>query len=111
MVEEEPIVKSARLSPEENKVLEDSGLSFADIVRDAIKKTEKKNKVLSRKQRLNKLIANGVYTIIGLSLLSVLNLSSNIITILIIGGLGSFFTVIGGINLYLTIKEVNIYGK
>ena len=116
MVEEE-VIKSVRLSPEEAKILEDHKLSFTDLVRNSLerlpKETEmekKKDKIKTKKQVVNDLIANGVYTIIGLALLSALNLSSNFFTIAIIGGLGAFFTLMGGIRLYLTIRGANLYG-
>jgi hypothetical protein len=109
-VADEESIKSARLTPDENKFLEDNNLSFTDLMREAINKKQKEKKVHTKKQLVNKLIANGVYTIIGLALLMALNMSSNIFTIGIVGGLGAFFVLIGGVQLYLTIKEVGIDG-
>ena len=111
MSEEETIGKSARLTPEEIKFLDENNISFTDLVKESINTKQKKTKILSKKQMINKLIANGVYTILGLSFLSLLSMQTQLLAMAIIGGLGAFFTLIGGINLYLTIKEVNVYGK
>jgi len=110
-VSDEESVKSARLTPEEVKFLDENKISFTDLVRESLTEKQKKTKLVSKKQLVNKIITNGVYTIIGLALLSALNFSSNLFTVAIIGGLGAFFCLIGGINLYLTIKEGNLGRK
>lgn len=107
--DDEDIVKSVRLTQEESKLLGDE--SFPDFVRESLKNKGKKNKVISKKQKINKVITNGVYLIIGIALLSALNLNANIITIGILGGLGSFFSIIGGYNIYLAFREVDFYTK
>ena len=108
---DEEIIKSVRLTPEEARLLDEKQISFTDLVKETIDKRQKEEKINTKKQTTNKLIANGVYTIIGLAILSTLNMASNLFTIAIIGGLGAFFTLIGGIQLYLTIKELNIDGQ
>lgn len=104
---DEEITKGVRLTPEQAKMLDELNISFSDLAREAIDTKQKENKINNKKQVINKLIANGVYAIIGLSLLTALSTQSNIFTIAIIGGLGAFFTVIGSYNLYITIKGAN----
>ena len=110
MVDEE-VVKSVRLSPEEASLLDENDINFSDFVRDSLDKKKKEKKLHSKKELVNKLIANGAFAIIGLALLTALNFSSNLLTVCIVGGLGGFFLVVGAYNLYLAIKEVNIYGR
>ena len=104
-------IKSVRLSPEKAKDFDDLGIPAKELFEEAISKKKEENQLHSKKQLVNKLITNGVYTIIGLALLSALNLSSNLFTVAIIGGLGAFFTIIGGYHLYLTIREANLYNR
>jgi hypothetical protein len=107
--EEEHFTKSVQLTKDEQDLLGDE--SFTDFVRESLKNKKKKNIVISKKQKINKVIANGVYLIIGVSLLSAVNFNANVLTIGILGGLGAFFCIIGGYNLYLAFKEADFYSR
>lgn len=106
MADEENI-KSARLTPEEAEFLDKNKISFTDLVRESLDTKQKETSATNKKQILNKLMTNGVFAIIGLCFLSALSFQSNFFTIAIVGGLGGFFAVVGSINLYLTIREIN----
>lgn len=108
---DEEIVKSARLTPEEAKLLDEQQISFTDLVRESLNKKTKEISKNEKKQLANKLILNGAYTIIGLCFLSVLNFQSNIFSIALVGGIGGFFTVVGSIQLFIAIREVKGYKK
>lgn len=103
---DEEFIKSARLSPEKAKQLDELNIPFKDLVEEAIAGKSKEQSTTNKKQIVNKLMTNGVFAIIGLCFLSALNFQSNMYSILIVGGLGLFFTVMGSINLYLTIHEI-----
>lgn len=105
MAEEENI-KSARLTPEEAKFLDENKISFTDLVKESLTNVQKKKNKDEKKKLTNKLMTNGIYAIIGLAFLSALNFQSNIYSILLIGGMGAFFALAGGINLYLTIRKI-----
>ena len=104
-------IKSVRLSPEKAKDFDELGIPAKELFEEAITKKKTENQFHSKKQLVNKLITNGVYAIIGLALLSALNLSSNLFAIAIIGGMGALFCAVGFYHLYLTIKEVNLYNR
>lgn len=106
MADEENI-KSARLTPEEAEFLDKNKISFTDLVRESLNTKQKETSTTNKKQILNKLMTNGVFAIIGLCFLSALSFQSNFFTITIVGGLGGFFAIVGSINLYLTIREIN----
>lgn len=108
---DDEVTKSARLTSDEAKVLDDQNISFTDLVRDAISNKKKGAKAHSKKELVNKLMTNGVFAIIGLAFLTALNFSSNLFTVCIVGGLGAVFLIYGSINLYLTIKEVNLVNR
>ena len=111
MADEEDKVVGARLSPEKAKTFDELGISAKELLEEAIDTKAKKNNITNKKQLVNKLMVNGVYAIIGLCFLSALNFQSNIFSLALIGGIGGFFTVIGSIQLYLTIREVKGYKK
>ena len=110
MADEDKVV-GVRLSPEKAKVFDDLGISAKELLEEALDKKTTETDAIKKKQLVNKLMTNGVYAIIGLCFLSALNFQSNIFSIALVGGIGGFFTVIGSIQLYLTIKEIKGYKK
>jgi hypothetical protein len=106
VVADEEFIKSARLSEEQAKKLDELNIPFKELVDEAIDGKSKQQKTTNKKELINKLMTNGVFAIIGLCFLSALNFQSNTYSILIVGGLGGFFTIMGSINLYLTIREI-----
>lgn len=108
---DDEVIKSVRLTPDEARLLDEQQISFADLVRETIEKKQKKLDNVDKKKKISQLIANGTYLIIGLSLVSGLSVQNNLFSILIVGGLATFFLLIGGINFYTTVKGEKLFAR
>lgn len=106
---DESYPKSARLTPDEQKVLDDLGLDFSTFTHEAINEKKKKYDKLSKKQKINRAITNGFFVILGLLFFMALGHQSNMIVIAIVGGLGAMFSIVGGINLYTGMKAEGMF--
>lgn len=113
---DDEVVRSARISTDKNKFLEENDIAFKDLVNEAINGKieekqigEKKQKILTKKQKINKVAVNGFYCILGMFLFMLLGQQNNLIATIIIGGMASLFTAVGAVNLYLMNKEDNIF--
>lgn len=108
---DESYPKSVRLTPEEQKLLDELNLDFSTLTHDAIEDKKKKMKNLSKKQKINRVVKNGFFVILGMLFFMALGPQSNIIVIAIVGGIGAMFSLLGGINLYLDIKEDGVFAR
>jgi hypothetical protein len=102
---DESIPKSARLTPDETKFLDDMHMDFSTFTHEAIEDKKKKHRVLTKKQKINHAVINGFYICLGMLFFMTLGSQSNILVIAIVGGIGAMFSLLGGINLYLSMKE------
>jgi len=103
--------KSVRLTSDELDFLQRFDEDFADIVHEAIDTKKTKTKNITRKQKINKAIINGFYVCLGMMFFMLLGQQTNIYSIIIIAGLGTMFTVVGAIYLYIGMKEEGMFGK
>ena len=106
---DETYPKSARLTDEEQSFLDDMNIDFSTFTHEAIEEKKKKHAKLSQKQKINKAITNGFFVILGLLFFMSLGSQSNLIVIAIVGGLGAMFTLVGGINLIISMKADNVF--
>jgi hypothetical protein len=106
---DETYPKAARLTEEEQKLLDDLNIDFSSFTHESFEKKKKEHEKLSKKQKINKAITNGFFIILGLLFFMALGPQSNIIVIAIVGGLGAMFTLVGGINLIISMKADNIF--
>lgn len=109
--EEDFYTKSARITSDEKKFLDDNKISFTDMVKDSIESRKKKHSILTKKQKVNKVITNGFYVMMGMLFFYMLQGIDNVYAVAIVAGMGILFTVVGSINLYLTMKEDGMFGK
>lgn len=108
--EENFYTKSARLTSDEKKFLDENKISFTDMVKESISSKKRKHSILTKKQKVNKVITNGFYVMMGMLFFYMLNGIENMLAVGIVAGMGVLFTVVGAINLYLTMKEDGMFG-
>lgn len=101
--------KSARLTAEEQRFLNEMNMDFSTFTHEAIDERKKKYVKMSKKQKINKAIANCFFVILGLLFFMALGNQSNLIVIAIVGGLGAMFSIMGGVNLYLGMREEGMF--
>jgi hypothetical protein len=109
MVEEIPQnapsqVKATRLTNEQIQFMDDLGIDFKELVVEGLEKKKKKYDMQTRKQKINRMVINGLFLVIGIMFLWTLNMTANIISIVIVAGIGICFTIIGGLNMYKAMK-------
>jgi hypothetical protein len=101
--------KSARLTPDEQKFLNEMNMDFSTFTHEAIDEKRKKYLQKSKRQKTNFAITNGFFIILGLLFFMALGPQSNMIVIAIVGGLGAMFSIIGGVNLYIGMKSEGMF--
>jgi protein-S-isoprenylcysteine O-methyltransferase Ste14 len=106
---DESVPKSARLTPDEQTFLDEMKIDFSTFTHEAIADKQKKVVKLSKKQKMNNVIKNGFFVILGLLFFMALGPQSNLVVIAIVGGLGALFSLIGDIGLYLDMKADNVF--
>ena len=104
-------VKSVRITPEKQKLLDELGISLKDAVDEGINKKVKEKQKLTKTQKRQKALIDGIYLMIGIAFIWTLNFTNNIYSIAIVGGMGIGFTLIGGINLYRGMKKEGIFDR
>ena len=103
--------KSVRLTPEEIAFLDKHDISLADLAHEGIAKKQKEQKKLSTAQKKQKAVIDGIYLMIGVAFIWTLNFSNNIMGIVIVGGLGAGFIIIGTLGLYKGMKTEGIFDR
>ena len=118
MVEETPTssqVKSIRLTPEEIKFLDEHDIKLSELAHTSIEfeqdKKNKETKKLSRQQKVQKAITNGIFLCIGIMFLWTLNFTNNIYGVAIIGGMALCFCIVGGIGLYHGMNQEGMFDR
>ena len=100
--------KSIRLTQDEIRFLDEHNIKLSELARNSIEfemeKKEKEQKMKTKKQKINNMVINGLFLIIGIMFLWTLNYTANIISIVIVAGIGFGFSVIGGLNMYKAMK-------
>ena len=106
MNDEPPLsqVKSKRLTPEQIQILDDLEIDFRELVDESIEKKKKKYDAQTKKKKINAMLMNSLFLIIGILFLWTVNFTGNLISIAIIAGIGIVFSLIGGINVYRAFK-------
>jgi len=103
--------KSIRLKPDTINEIEKNNINLRELIEDGIDKKIKKKKVLDKKQKINKVVTNGLWICIGMLFFMLLSSQQTMTGTLIIFGFGAGFTILGAISLYFVFKEDGLIGK
>jgi len=86
-------------------------MSLREIIEEAVKNKTEGKKVLDKKQKINRVVTNGIWICVGMIFFMMLGTQQSTLGIVIIAGFGSVFTILGSVNLYLAFKEDGVFAR